>query len=124
MTSNSHALCLLSTYNSDSDSEDEIESQPILVKRLLEEYNETPSKKLKSESRYLVTNMFKKHIYHFNFFSTRLPLPSIFSSSTVNVDVLHPNQSDLHKGRIRTFAHERGNWATYVYVPCNDYILI
>ena len=23
-----------------------------------------------------------------------------------------------HQGRIRTFAHLRGNWATYVYVPC------
>ena len=22
-----------------------------------------------------------------------------------------------HEGRIRTFAHERGNWASYVYIP-------
>lgn len=26
--------------------------------------------------------------------------------------------SSLHGGRIRSFKHERGNWATYVYVPC------
>lgn len=26
--------------------------------------------------------------------------------------------SSLHSGRIRSFKHERGNWATYVYVQC------
>lgn len=23
-----------------------------------------------------------------------------------------------HDGRIRSFPHERGNWSTYVYIPC------
>ena len=23
-----------------------------------------------------------------------------------------------HEGRVRSFAHVRGNWATYVYIPC------
>ncbi|XP_068155427.1 U6 snRNA phosphodiesterase 1 [Drosophila tropicalis] len=27
------------------------------------------------------------------------------------------NNPDCHGGRIRSFKHERGNWATYVYVP-------
>uniref|UniRef100_A0A8D3CI57 U6 snRNA phosphodiesterase n=1 Tax=Scophthalmus maximus TaxID=52904 RepID=A0A8D3CI57_SCOMX len=27
------------------------------------------------------------------------------------------DDSSLHGGRIRSFKHERGNWATYVYVP-------
>lgn len=26
--------------------------------------------------------------------------------------------SSLHGGRIRSFKHERGNWASYVYFPC------
>lgn len=29
--------------------------------------------------------------------------------------------SSLHGGRIRSFKHERGNWATYVYLPCKIY---
>lgn len=28
-----------------------------------------------------------------------------------------------HSGRVRGFAHERGIWATYVYVSCRYYIL-
>lgn len=31
--------------------------------------------------------------------------------------------SSLHGGRIRSFKHERGNWATYVYLPCEANIL-
>jgi hypothetical protein len=29
-----------------------------------------------------------------------------------------------HDGRIRSFPHERGNWATYVYIPCGYYIMV
>lgn len=25
-----------------------------------------------------------------------------------------------HGGRLRTFPHERGNWATHVYMPCKS----
>uniref|UniRef100_A0A8D3AZ45 U6 snRNA phosphodiesterase 1 n=1 Tax=Scophthalmus maximus TaxID=52904 RepID=A0A8D3AZ45_SCOMX len=31
------------------------------------------------------------------------------------------DDSSLHGGRIRSFKHERGNWATYVYVPRKDH---
>lgn len=31
--------------------------------------------------------------------------------------------SDLHGGRIRSFKHERGNWATYVYLPCKTNLI-
>jgi len=24
----------------------------------------------------------------------------------------------VHEGRIRSFAHERGNWASLIYIPC------
>lgn len=30
----------------------------------------------------------------------------------------------LHAGRIRSFKHERGNWATYVYLPCELVLLM
>lgn len=35
---------------------------------------------------------------------------------------LDPQTEDrsLHGGRIRSFKHERGNWATYVYIPCES----
>lgn len=29
-----------------------------------------------------------------------------------------------HEGRLRSFAHERGNWATYVYIPCKLALVI
>ena len=62
----------------------------------------------------------------------KLPLPSIFtdiSSVCVGVDKIH------HQGRTRSFAHERGNWATHLYLPypeqlqnelqeyCNDAVI-
>lgn len=35
---------------------------------------------------------------------------------------LDPQTEDqsLHGGRIRSFKHERGNWATYVFFPCES----
>ncbi|KAJ0041682.1 hypothetical protein NL108_008466, partial [Boleophthalmus pectinirostris] len=32
--------------------------------------------------------------------------------------------SSLHGGRIRSFKHEQGNWATYVYLPCKHEVHI
>lgn len=26
--------------------------------------------------------------------------------------------NEEHEGKVRSFAHERGNWATYVYINC------
>ncbi|XP_048828288.1 U6 snRNA phosphodiesterase 1 isoform X2 [Brienomyrus brachyistius] len=46
---------------------------------------------------------------------SRLPLPEsvleMFPEEKVTED------SSLHGGRVRSFQHERGNWATYVYLP-------
>ncbi|XP_029008494.1 U6 snRNA phosphodiesterase 1 isoform X2 [Betta splendens] len=46
-----------------------------------------------------------------------LPLPGCLL--TMFSDELEPQTEDssLHGGRIRSFKHERGNWATYVYLP-------
>lgn len=50
--------------------------------------------------------------------SHRLPLPGCLL--TMFPDEVDPQTEDssFHGGRIRSFKHERGNWATYVYVPC------
>uniref|UniRef100_A0A3Q0S5S4 U6 snRNA phosphodiesterase n=1 Tax=Amphilophus citrinellus TaxID=61819 RepID=A0A3Q0S5S4_AMPCI len=49
--------------------------------------------------------------------SCRLPLPGCLSA--MFTDEVDPQTEDgsLHGGRIRSFKHERGNWATYVYFP-------
>lgn len=45
---------------------------------------------------------------------------------------MHNNEADedyqedslKHGGRIRSFKHERGNWATFTYIPCIIFIVI
>lgn len=50
---------------------------------------------------------------------TKLPLPhSVLNMFQDDLD-RHTEDSSLHSGRIRSFKHERGNWATYVYLPYN-----
>ncbi|KAK2841865.1 hypothetical protein Q5P01_012065 [Channa striata] len=47
----------------------------------------------------------------------RLPLPGCLLA--MFPDEVDPDTEDscIHGGRIRSFKHERGNWATYVYLP-------
>ena len=48
---------------------------------------------------------------------SRLPLPgaihTLFADSAASEQTLKEASSD---GRVRTFAHERGNWASYVHI--------
>ena len=57
---------------------------------------------------------------NFVLFREKLPVPDgitkMFSNKTQHVD--HPEE---HGGRIRTFAHERGNWASFVYADSKYY---
>lgn len=48
---------------------------------------------------------------------TRLPLPPCVLNMFPDEVDPQAEDSSLHGGRIRSFKHERGNWATYVYVP-------
>ncbi|XP_067090781.1 U6 snRNA phosphodiesterase 1 isoform X1 [Osmerus mordax] len=49
---------------------------------------------------------------------SRLPLPdSLLDMFTGEGEDSDTENSSCHKGRIRSFKHERGNWATYVYFP-------
>lgn len=48
----------------------------------------------------------------------RLPLPASVVEMFRDSEEQHMDDSFQHGGRLRSFQHERGNWATYVYVPC------
>uniref|UniRef100_A0A1A8IY51 U6 snRNA phosphodiesterase n=1 Tax=Nothobranchius kuhntae TaxID=321403 RepID=A0A1A8IY51_NOTKU len=48
---------------------------------------------------------------------TRLPVPGCLLEMFPDEDAPQTEDSLLHGGRIRSFKHERGNWATYVYFP-------
>ncbi|XP_046889183.1 U6 snRNA phosphodiesterase isoform X2 [Hypomesus transpacificus] len=49
---------------------------------------------------------------------SRLPLPdSLLDMFTGEGEDSDTENSSHHEGRIRSFKHERGNWATYVYFP-------
>ncbi|CAL8358539.1 unnamed protein product [Lota lota] len=47
---------------------------------------------------------------------TRLPVPGCLLAMFPEEED-PDNDKSLHDGRIRSFKHERGNWATYVYFP-------
>lgn len=48
---------------------------------------------------------------------TRLPLPGCLLAMFPDEVSSQTEDSSLHGGRVRSFKHERGNWATYVYLP-------
>ncbi|XP_017290144.1 U6 snRNA phosphodiesterase [Kryptolebias marmoratus] len=48
---------------------------------------------------------------------TRLPLPGCLLDMFPDEDDPQTEDASLHGGRLRSFKHERGNWATYVYFP-------
>lgn len=50
-------------------------------------------------------------------FCSKLPVPNILLSSDKSNEQ-YIDEPSLHNGRIRSFPHERGNWSTYVYIPC------
>ncbi|KAJ8417455.1 hypothetical protein AAFF_G00286820 [Aldrovandia affinis] len=47
----------------------------------------------------------------------RLPLPGSVLDMFREPEDPSTEDSSLHSGRVRSFQHERGNWATYVYLP-------
>lgn len=53
-------------------------------------------------------------------FCCRLPLPGCLLTMFPEELDSQTEDSSLHGGRVRSFKHERGNWATYVYLPCKS----
>lgn len=46
-------------------------------------------------------------------------LPNPFEKPT-QVEQNERDNASEHEGRVRLFPHERGNWATYVYIHCKN----
>ncbi|XP_045843650.1 U6 snRNA phosphodiesterase isoform X2 [Meles meles] len=49
--------------------------------------------------------------------SQRLPVPDSVLHMFLDTEGEPEDDQEKHGGRVRTFPHERGNWATHVYVP-------
>ncbi|KAK2156005.1 hypothetical protein LSH36_224g05029 [Paralvinella palmiformis] len=93
---------LISGYSSESDDEniddDKLEARNNLKRESSTTNDDKTSKKLK----------FGKQM------GSRLPLPTDIQSMFV-AEPETKNDPEQHDGRIRTFSHERGNWASFVY---------
>ncbi|XP_054943501.1 U6 snRNA phosphodiesterase 1-like [Physeter macrocephalus] len=50
--------------------------------------------------------------------SQKLPVPDSVLDMFPGTEEWPADGSAKHGGRVLTFPHERGNWATHVYVPC------
>lgn len=50
-------------------------------------------------------------------------MPNLSHIPAVSVEQ-HIDNPDLHNGRVRSFPHVRGNWATFVYVKCKFYNIV
>ncbi|XP_028131639.1 U6 snRNA phosphodiesterase 1 isoform X1 [Diabrotica virgifera virgifera] len=86
------SLSLLSEYGGDSSDDDGLGPR-LSSKRTLEDQDEEG-------------HSFKK----------RLPVPEVLLKDKQTAEE-HVDDPHLHGGRIRSFAHERGNWATFIHIP-------
>jgi len=124
------ALSLLQGYDSDSDnsSDDDITVTVNNVassnKRSVELHNEQqPTKKLKQTNGFHLKKSVetKNAQLEESLKSDSIPLPASINAMFLERDkeIVHDDPS-LHDGRIRSFAHEKNNWATYVYIDLQD----
>lgn len=49
-----------------------------------------------------------------------LPLPSSIKELFSDKEIKRKDDPDLHDGRLRSFAHEEGSWATHVHIPYEE----
>ncbi|GJQ84250.1 hypothetical protein Trydic_g2916 [Trypoxylus dichotomus] len=91
------ALDLLSAYGNESSSDDDVPFGRISTKRLhkYDSDSEENPRKLRQPNRVC-----------------RLSLPDIIKLEKEE----YVDDPTLHEGRARSFKHERGNWATYIYI--------
>ncbi|XP_060535850.1 U6 snRNA phosphodiesterase 1 [Cylas formicarius] len=87
---NKGALALLNVYGGDS-SDEEVPGPRVSTKREFRHDSDDASK------------------------PSKLPVPREFMDTSVDAENI--DNPALHGGRVRSFRHVRGNWATFVYVP-------
>lgn len=68
-------------------------------------------------------HLYEKLNYFLFVFDLRLLLPNKIKNINFGRTDSEPNEptrenNNKHNGKTRTFPHERGNWATYVYIRC------
>ncbi|KAK7891971.1 hypothetical protein WMY93_023934 [Mugilogobius chulae] len=96
-------VAMLVVYSSSS--EEEGDSKVNMGRRQEDDSNAHPAKKKRK-----IEQMSTK---------TKLPVPNCVLSMFSNELDAQTEDSSLHGGRIRSFKHEQGNWATYIYLPYN-----
>ena len=124
------ALSLLQGYDSDqgssSDSEDDIqvtinkEALTAKTKRPPTQNKQTePQQKKLKPKKAAVSAASASKVKTSN--KSDIPLPASINAMFIEVEeeVVHDDPT-LHEGRLRTFSHEKNNWATYVYVNLQD----
>ncbi|CAH1964288.1 unnamed protein product [Acanthoscelides obtectus] len=96
MLKNKGALGLVVEYGSDT-SDDDVPGPRVSTKRTHKSDDE-----LSDSER------------HYNKKDKMLPVPQVFRELSSDQ---HTDDPALHDDRIRSFAHVRGNWASYAYIP-------
>nr|CAD7404140.1 unnamed protein product [Timema cristinae] len=107
------SLSLLSVYNHSDDSDEDyaIPGARVSVKReSLKEWSENKSKKV------MINQSVPKLI--------SLPPPVALNSLFLVSEDRPKDNPEFHQGRVRSFAHERGNWSTFVYVRCETNLVL
>lgn len=52
----------------------------------------------------------------------RLPLPQELQNMFSDNKKVEEDDPDKHEGRVRSFPHARGNWVSFVHIPCKPQI--
>ena len=125
------ALSLLQGYDSDqgssSDSEDDIqvtinkEALTAKTKRPQTQNKQTEPQQKKFKPNKTAARVASTTKVKTGANKSDIPLPASINAMFIEVEdeVVHDDPT-LHEGRLRTFSHEKNNWATYVYVNLQD----
>lgn len=123
------ALSMLQNYETDSDntSDDEftftVDKDIVNSKRsVLKQNNRNlPVKKIKTLPPTCKQSKAPKPEKPIEVKINEIPLPASINAMFIEKEkeVVHDDPA-LHDGRIRTFSHEKNNWASYVYVDLQD----
>lgn len=119
MCNYSYSLAMLSeNYESDNDDDDNNDKKEL--NENLDICKNKNEQRIGNINKWVLIYLSK----HFKIFTVckffRLPpVPdSIKNLFNTNIPEENLDCPELHDGRIRSFPHEEGNWATYLFIPC------